>query len=104
MTWYIILGFLLSLIMVLYLYNRKPNVVKKFKVAYAKAYHEGNSEKDSLIIGINSITHIQPFNQLNKHDIDDLATQYTTLAFPVPALAIMLESVNRFGGIDILKC
>jgi len=63
MTWYIILGFLLSLIMALYLYNRKPYVVKKFKVAYAKAYHKGNSEKDSLIIGINSITHIQPLRE-----------------------------------------
>jgi len=102
-TWYIISGFLLSLLVVLYLHNRKPNVVKIFQAAYTDAYYETNSVKVSLIRGVNSITHIQPFNQLNKQDINNLAIEYAKLPEPATALTFMLEHSNRFGSIDLLK-
>jgi hypothetical protein len=103
MVWYAALSFLLSLLVVLYLHNRKPNVVKIFQAAYTDAYYETNSVKVSLIRGVNSITHIQPFDQLNEQDIDNLATEYIRLPDPARALSIMLEHCNRFESVDLLK-
>jgi hypothetical protein len=103
MTWYVITGFLLSLLVVLYLHNRKPNVIKMFQATYTDTYYETNSVKISLIRGVNSITHIQPFNQLNEQDINNLATEYCKLPEPATALMFMLEHSNRFSSIDLLK-
>jgi Leucine-rich repeat (LRR) protein len=103
MTWYIITGFLLSLFVVLYLHNRKPNVVKIFQATYTDTYYETNSVKVSLIRGVNSITHIQPFNQLNQQDINNLAIEYIKLPEPARALTLMLEYSSRFDSIDLLK-
>jgi len=103
MIWYTMLGFLLSLIMVLYLHNRKPNVVKIFQAAYTEAYYETNSVKVSLARGVSGITHIQPFNQLNQQDINNLVIEYAKLPKPVDALIIMLKYSNRFDSIDLLK-
>jgi hypothetical protein len=103
MTWYVITGFLLSLLVVLYLHNRKPNVIKMFQAAYTGAYYETNSVKASLVRGVNSITHIQPFNQLDEQDINNLAIEYCKLPEPATALTFMLEHSSRFDSIGLLK-
>jgi hypothetical protein len=103
MVWYAALSFLLSLLVVLYLHSRKPNVVKIFQVAYTDAYYETSSTRISLIRGVSSITHIHPFDQLNKQDIDALVAEYIKLPESDRALSFMLEHCNRFGSVELLK-
>jgi len=103
MTWYVIISLLLSLIVVLYLYNRKPDVAKIFRAAYIDAHYETNSVKVSLTRGMNSITHIQPFDQLNKHDIHNLVIEYEKMSEPVTSLMFMVGYSIKFDSISLLK-
>lgn len=103
MTWYIVIGIvLLILLFLLYFYNKRMRVAHLFITTYSIWYDETGSVDTALRKGIDNFTYRYPFNQLDEYDINRIVAGFSKLENPSESLAKILQYTDRTGDVNAL--
>jgi len=103
MTWFIITGIVLStLLLLLYVYNKKMRVSHLFSTVYLSWYDETGSVKTALRKGVENFTYRHPFNQLSDSDIVNIVETCSNSENPHKSLARLMQYADEHNSSDVL--